>query len=287
MPTLLLQGTADTLFTTAEAIRNYGILARNSVPLKMMWFCGGHGDVRDRHRARRATSRRAVIAWLQRYVAGKKKVATGPGFEWLADDAVWRHSPALAAAARQGDRRAPAPARSPSTRPTRPRARRSPPGPAANAVNVAIPAATAQVVGEPKLKLTYSGTGTAAYVFAQIVDEKRNLVLGNQVTPLPVTLDGASHTVTRPLEGVAASMGPAAATTCRSSAAARSTGRCAAPGRSRSPAPARAPDRRQGGGGSRANRAVTVRLATPRVGQVRVAGKRVKVRGTAGHLRAA
>jgi ABC-2 type transport system ATP-binding protein len=43
-------------------------------------------------------------------------------------------------------------------------------------------------------------------VFAQIVDEKRNLVLGNQVTPLPVTLDGASHTVTRRLEGVAASM---------------------------------------------------------------------------------
>jgi ABC-2 type transport system ATP-binding protein len=34
-------------------------------------------------------------------------------------------------------------------------------------------------------------------------------VLGNLVTPLPVTLDGAPHTVTRPLEGVAASMTPA------------------------------------------------------------------------------
>jgi ABC-2 type transport system ATP-binding protein len=34
------------------------------------------------------------------------------------------------------------------------------------------------------------------------------VVLGNQVTPLPVTLDGASHTVTRRLEGVAASMAP-------------------------------------------------------------------------------
>ena len=30
-------------------------------------------------------------------------------------------------------------------------------------------------------------------------------MVGNQVTPIPVTLDGASHTVTRPLEGVAAS----------------------------------------------------------------------------------
>ena len=44
-------------------------------------------------------------------------------------------------------------------------------------------------------------------MFAQIVDETRNLVLGNQVTPLPVTLDGARHTVARRLEGVAAAGG--------------------------------------------------------------------------------
>jgi ABC-2 type transport system ATP-binding protein len=43
-------------------------------------------------------------------------------------------------------------------------------------------------------------------VFAQIADDRRAVVLGNQVTPLPVTLDGATHTVTRRLEGVAASM---------------------------------------------------------------------------------
>ena len=57
------------------------------------------------------------------------------------------------------------------------------------------------------LTLTYSGSGTATHVFAQIVDERRNIVLGNQVTPLPVTLDGAQHTVTRRLEGVAAAGG--------------------------------------------------------------------------------
>ena len=66
---------------------------------------------------------------------------------------------------------------------------------------------TAQVVGEPRVRLTYSGTGTVKHVFAQIVDEQRNVVLGNQVTPIPVTLDGASHTVTRRLEGVAAAGG--------------------------------------------------------------------------------
>jgi ABC-2 type transport system ATP-binding protein len=80
-------------------------------------------------------------------------------------------------------------------------------GPAANAVNVAIPRFSAQVVGEPRLRLTYSGTGAVRHVFAQIVDDQRNLVLGNQVTPIPVTLDGAAHTVTRTLEGVAAAGG--------------------------------------------------------------------------------
>ncbi|HEX5618769.1 MAG TPA: CocE/NonD family hydrolase [Solirubrobacteraceae bacterium] len=206
VPTMLLQGTADTLFTTSEAIRNYGILRRNHVPVKMMWFCGGHGTCLtgtgpDGH------FEAAVIAWLRRYVTGKKNVKTGPGFEWLADDAKWRHS-----------RRWPAPAGKPiiatgtgtlvlspadtvSGNPTAA-------APAANAVNVAIPAATAQVVGLPRLRLTYSGTGTVTHVFAQIVDEQRNVVVGNLVTPIPVTLDGASHTVARPLEGIAASLTP-------------------------------------------------------------------------------
>ena len=82
--------------------------------------------------------------------------------------------------------------------------------PAANAVNVPIPPphAATQVVGEPKLELAYKGTGSApsGHVFAQIVDEQRGVALGNQVTPVPVTLDGQAHTVTRSLEGGAASI---------------------------------------------------------------------------------
>ena len=206
VPTMLLQGTADTLFTTTEAIRNYRILRRNHVPVKMMWFCGGHGTCLtgtgpDGH------FEAAVIAWLRRYVARAKTVKTGPGFEWLADDAKWRRS-----------KRWPAPAGTPiaatgsgtllvnptDTASGNPTAA----APATNAVNVPIPAATAQVVGKPRLRLTYSGTGTTTHVFAQIVDEQRNVVVGNLVTPIPVTLDGGSHTVARPLEAIAASLTP-------------------------------------------------------------------------------
>jgi ABC-2 type transport system ATP-binding protein len=80
--------------------------------------------------------------------------------------------------------------------------------PAANALNVAFapPPAGAQYAGEPTLTMTYSGTALPAaqtHVFAQIVNLRTGQVLGNQSTPIPVTLDGLSHSITRKLEGVA------------------------------------------------------------------------------------
>jgi ABC-2 type transport system ATP-binding protein len=150
---------------------------------------------------------RRAVAWLERYVARRKNVRTGPGFEWLADDAVWRSSRAFPP--RRGT---PVVGEGSGTLAVSPLDTLSgspmAASPAANAVNVAIPEATAQVVGRPSLRLTYSGTGTATHVFAQIVDESRDVVLGNQVTPIRVQLDGATHTVTRSLEGVAASLAP-------------------------------------------------------------------------------
>ena len=37
------------------------------------------------------------------------------------------------------------------------------------------------------------------------MDVKRGVVVGNQATPIPVTLDGRPHTISRPLEAIAAS----------------------------------------------------------------------------------
>ena len=291
VPTMLLQGTADTLFTTAEAIRNYEILRRH-VPVKMMWFCGGHG-VCNTGTGPPGHFEAAVIAWLQRYLMGKK-VATGPGFEWLADDAQWRDSPrwppphGTPLVATGSGTLAVSPADAVSGSPLAA-------APAANAVNVPIPAATAQVVGRPKLTLTYSGTGVVSHVFAQIVDEKRNLALGNQVTPLPVTLDGASHTLTRPLEGVAASLSPGGRYhlqlvggsqvygPVRGAAAITFSGvRLELPtvGKAK---PAVLPSEAR----CRSHRAFTLPLRGHlRSAKVWVAGKRVKVRGKPGHLRA-
>src|SRR5215207_253337 len=212
VPTLMLQGTADTLFTLSESMRNEAILRKNGVPHKLIWFCGGHGTCLT-GAGPAGRLEKVTVDWLRRNLAGRRSVDTGPGFEWLADDAQWRTTPAF-----------PPPASTPLT------ARGSgmlvlnpadalsgtpiAAGPAANAVNVPIPppGAATQVVGEPKLELTYSGTGSATgtHVLAQIVDAGRNVALGNQVTPIPVTLDGQKHTVTRALEGAAASIGKAA-----------------------------------------------------------------------------
>ena len=80
--------------------------------------------------------------------------------------------------------------------------------PALNAINVDIPtpATGTQLLGEPTLTLTYSGTAADSdgRAYAQIVDNASSLVLGNQVTPIALTLDGATHTTTLPLEGIAA-----------------------------------------------------------------------------------
>ncbi len=204
VPTFLVEGTADTLFTLNEAITNYEVLKANGVPAKMLWFCGGHGTCLTGS-GPAGHIEAAVVAWLKRYVGKDATADTGPAFEWLADDAQWRSTDAYPPA-----KAAPITATGSGTLVLNPTdvASGSPVAAsrAVNAVNVPVVAsAAAQIAGAPRLTLTYSGTGTGTHVFAQLVDEARGVVAGNQATPIPVTLDGRPHTIARPLEAIAAS----------------------------------------------------------------------------------
>jgi hypothetical protein len=58
-------------------------------------------------------------------------------------------------------------------------------------------------VVEGLLQREQPDVGSSRHVFAQIVDENTGLVLGGIVTPIPVTLDGQTHTVTVPMEATA------------------------------------------------------------------------------------
>jgi ABC-2 type transport system ATP-binding protein len=223
-PTLLIQGTVDTLFTLREAVTNYGMLRAHGVPTKMLWFCGGHGicltNPGDTGRIQRDT-----LAWLERYLKGRKSVDTGAGFEWLDQNGHSYSAPRwplpaaapltgtgsgwLSLVADGGSGPALVPPGSLGAIPPS-IAGQFAAAKATNAVNVKIaaPRRTAVVVGAPRVSLTYTGTAPVgdARVLAQIVDGATGRVLGNQITPLPVTLDGKQHSLNLPLEMVAATM---------------------------------------------------------------------------------
>jgi ABC-2 type transport system ATP-binding protein len=226
-PTLLIQGTADNLFTLQEAVTNYEILRRHDVPVKMLWFCGGHGVCRT-NPGDQALITKDTIAWLDHYLKGRIAVRTGPVFEWVDQNGAEHTGSDYPLAARDpltvtgagtltlsttGGSGPIAP--DPSAGPLGLAAAGITPAAASNAVDLTVraPARRALVVGAPQLTLTYrglagSGTPAKTYIYAQIVDDATGKLLGNQVTPIPVTLDGAGHTVSEPLEIVAATDRP-------------------------------------------------------------------------------
>ncbi|HEV7720810.1 MAG TPA: CocE/NonD family hydrolase [Iamia sp.] len=224
-PTLLVHGTVDTLFTLNEAVTNFEILQANDVPVSMLWYCGGHGacltdpgdpaDITD-----------ASFAWLDRYLrddaddAGDDgtvvSVIDQEGQRWIGDDyPTDSDSDASLGAGSSGG--------------TLALTAESVAGPLVDAASADLltglvspitPARAetalelgidlddeALILGAPHLSLTYTGTAPdgpePTRVFAQLVDEARDVVVGNQITAIPVELDGAEHTVEIDMEIVA------------------------------------------------------------------------------------
>ena len=224
-PTLIAQGTVDTLFTLDEADRNFRALKAQGVPVKMVWFCGGHGacltgtDAPDPISGIAGDSGRVLerkLQWFARYLKGDATVGTGPEFEWIDEAGAWHESGAYPL-----NRTGTISGSGSGTIPLTPGTAGS--GflifatPSLVSVDIPIekPPVGADVVGEPRLELTYRATGASlaadgkTHIYAQLIDQQRNLVVGNQATPIPIELDGASHTLVVPLERIA-SLGTAA-----------------------------------------------------------------------------
>jgi ABC-2 type transport system ATP-binding protein len=210
-PALVLHGTVDTLFTLQEAIDNFRVLRANDVPTRMMWFCGGHGTCRTSRGAERYFEA-AVLRWLAAYLKGGDRSATGPRFEWLDQNGAWHGAsdyPLASAGTIQatgsgtlqliaGDAASSGTATSAT--------------PSASGVDISIPAPGSRVnlVGAPTLQLDYRAQGTTATAraYAQIVDGDRDIVVGSQVTPLPLELDNQAHTLELSLEPLAYALSP-------------------------------------------------------------------------------
>jgi len=208
VPTLLQLGTTDTLFTT-DAVRSFLALKQNQVPVKLVLNCEGHSIcLKSTGPADRFDQ--TAIAWFDRWLKPNPTVDTGPPFEWLADNQTTYRSagsyPPLVSARLTGhgtgtlalDPTAPASGGgAPELGGT--------PAAAALTIDLPAPAAAADVVGAPHVTLTYTGSATpaATYLYAQLVDLDTNQVVGAQVTPIPITLDGAEHTIEQDLYRIA------------------------------------------------------------------------------------
>lgn len=219
-PTLLLHGTVDTLFTLREAITNFEVLREAGTPVSMVWYCGGHGTCLTEPGPDVLVD--ATMGWLLHHLAGAEEIelpatvdvvdqdgrrwsgdglpgepdgevtATGPGgtLALTADSAAGPLTEGSSDDLLSGIVNTFTPAR------------------ATTAVELAVPAdGDALVLGAPRLSMTYSGTAPEApeptRVFAQLVDDATGFVLGNQITPVPITLDGQPHDVEIELEVVA------------------------------------------------------------------------------------
>ncbi|MDQ1509059.1 MAG: type transport system ATP-binding protein, partial [Actinomycetota bacterium] len=218
IPTLIVQGTIDNLFTLDEGIQNYRILRDRGVPTAMMWFCGGHG-VCLTNPGNPTRVQAALINWLDRYVKQDAKVDTGPRFDFVDQNGTRYISddyPVAAGSPVTADDRGilrlipgggsgPAHPAANSTEILAGIAGGITPARATNAVEMPVTFdKAAVVVGAPELRLVYHGTvasgTTPTRVFAQLVDTATGIVIGNQVTPIKVTLDGQPHSLTVPLE---------------------------------------------------------------------------------------
>jgi ABC-2 type transport system ATP-binding protein len=215
-PTLLIQGTVDDLFPLQQAVTNAQLLAANQIPVKMIWYCGGHGVCLDPGVDQADQASRILadeLAWVNQYVMKDPDAPADdiPAFQWIDQNGTFFSSDVMPSnpafegtpitASSTGGTLPIAPLLGGSGPVTLPAG--APLGlglalgsKASNALNLSVPVSSGtQIVGAPELSFTYSGIGTSRAVYAQIVDEQTGRVLGNIVTPIPVTLDGQTRTV--------------------------------------------------------------------------------------------
>jgi ABC-2 type transport system ATP-binding protein len=226
-PTMIFQGIHDTLFPLSQSVTNGQTIQTSPAnpPLKLFWFCGGHGDCDIPSKPKEQDAQGVIqnLQWLDQYVAKSGTPADSiPNFQWYDQNGLYFNSNKLPWEAGFNDL--------PNYNVTNakggflplwpagggsgPYPRRDLPfsivnaGKARNAVNVDItPPAGNQIVGSPTLSFTYSGLGTGHTVYAQLVDNETGLVLSNIVTPVQVQLDGKQHTATVSMEDIAYTAG--------------------------------------------------------------------------------
>lgn len=204
VPTLLMQGSSDTLFDLAEAVANYEAVKATGAPVRMVVFCGSlsdaatsHGECPPSHEAAgvddRAHLDAAILDWFGRYLRAEGG-KTGPAIEYRTNEGVWRSLRTWPVA---GDRKQAVVSGSAlgsavsSGVPTSGPAVYATPSPAGDPGTVTGTVATApagglELVGTPRATLRLTGTGSGAFLFVKLVDRETGEVVNYQETPVRV-----------------------------------------------------------------------------------------------------
>lgn len=225
VPTLLIGGTVDTLFTLDENLTIYRSLRDRDVPVAMLWFCGGHGTCltdegdpeRGRGELRLARSppprqrrgprpRGARPDRSGRHPLDRRRLAGGRGGEILG-----RGEGTLVLEAEGGAEGIELPEGADLLGSL---VVGITPGRADRAVAVELDTADVDglALGAPRLSFAYVGTApdgpAPTRLFAQLVDEDLGVVVGNQITPIALVLDGSDQRAEVDLEVIAQRVRP-------------------------------------------------------------------------------
>ena len=222
-PTLIIQGTVDTLFPLQDAFENYLNIEESGAPVKLIAYCSGHtlagcpypggaSGYPGGAGGRPPVYQDRIVAWLDRYVKGET-VPTGPSIEWQAQDGLY-----------YGEARYPLPGTSTFTSSGISTGTLVGPGPGggdgpsdgnpAPAYEIgrtafrglAVPSSNEprSLVGIPSVELKGNVTGVRAFAFFELVDvgpDGTRVTVDDQVTP--VALPGGAVDLKIDLHGVA------------------------------------------------------------------------------------
>ncbi|MBX7456403.1 peptidase S15 [Mycolicibacterium sp. 3033] len=227
IPTLIIQGTVDVLFPLHQSIINMGYMANNP-NVKLIWYCGGHGTClpgQGNGAADNVWFLSETATWMLKYVKDLP-IPEPYAFEWTDQNGDRWSSVKRPTASDFYDAESAVPStvwNTGKTLPIIPFIGGSGPAPqvplpyalgdgsvATNAVTIPLtnPDGEATVVGAPHVVINYSGLGSSRHIYAQVVDKSTGLVVGNIVSPVPVTLNGRDQVAEIDLEDIAYTMTP-------------------------------------------------------------------------------
>ena len=227
IPTLIIQGTVDVLFPLHQSLVNLGYLEDNP-NVKLIWFCGGHGTClpgQGNGDADDVWFLTETATWMLKYVKDLP-IPEPYAFEWTDQNGDRWSSVTRPTADGFYDAESKVPPTvwdAGKTLPIIPFIGGSGPQPeiplpyglgagsvATNAVTIPLanPTGDANVVGAPHVVINYSGLGSSRHIYAQVVDKSTGLVVGNIVSPVPVTLNGRDQVAEIDLEDIAYTMTP-------------------------------------------------------------------------------